>query len=261
MADQIAEAPAAEMGNFDLSPDQVAAMRAQWVSSGLDPIKFDQAAAGMEPAPAAVEIAREDFEAEFLSPLKTPALTEQQAQELAASLIAAGVSEDQVNAALREDGFGQAPPDLRSDEEKAFDEAFGGAPPAAYHIDYMGRVPPGMDLAAVVQFNSEATAWLASIGFPEQIGPAVMERAIDVSQQLERLSSTERELWIREQKADFDRMAGSPERAAELRSFALAALDRGGDAFTVMLFDAGALQDAGVLMHLAHQGERLAFRG
>jgi hypothetical protein len=260
MTDQITEAPA-EMGNFDLSSDQVAAMRAQWVSSGLDPIKFDQAAAGIEPAPAAVDLTREEFDAEILSSLKTPSLTERQAQELAASLIAAGVSQDEVNAALKEDGFGQAPPDGRSDEEKAFDKAFGSASPAAYRIDYMGRVPAGVDAAGVAQFNSEATVWLAAIGFPEQIGPAVMERAIDVSQQLGRMSAPAREQWVREQQFDFDRMAGSPERAAELRGFALAALERGGDAFTVAMFDAGSLQDAGVLLHLAHQGERLAFRG
>ena len=260
MTDQNQETPA-DAGEFSLNPEQIAAMREQWVSYGLDPAKFDQAAAGREPAPAAVEIAREDFEAECLSPLKTPSLTEREAQELAASLIAAGVPQDQVNAALREDGYGQAPPDTRSDEEKAFDVAFGGATPAAYHIDYMGRVPSGVDEAEVARFNGEATAWLAALGFPEQIGPAVMERAIDVSREIERMSIPERELWVREQAFNFDRMAGSPERAAKLRGFALAALDRGGDAFTVALFDAGAFQDAGVLMHLAHQGERLAFRG
>ncbi len=261
MTDQIPEVPA-DAGGFSLSPDQVAAMREQWVSYGLDPATFDQAATGVEPAPtAAVATARKEFDAEFLSPLKTPSLTEGQAQELAASLIAAGVSQDQVNAALREDGFGQAPPDLRSDEEKAFDKAFGGASPAAYHIDYMGRVPPEMDAAGVAQFNSEATAWLSAIGFPEQIGPAVMERAIDVSHQLRSKSAPEREQWVREQGFDFERLAGSPERAVELRGFAVAALQRGGDAFTVAMFDAGSLQDAGVLLHLAHQGERLAFRG
>lgn len=260
MTDQIPETPAAA-GGFSLSPDQVAAMRQEWVSYGLDPAKFDQAAAGQDPHTVDGGEREDELEAQVLSSLKTPPLTERQAQEMATSLIAAGMSPDQVNAALREDVFGQAPADVRSDEEKTFDKAFSGAPPAAYRIDYMGRVPPEMDAAGVAQFNSEATAWLSAIGFPEQIGPAVVERAIDVSQQLGRMSPLSREQWFQEQWFDFERMAGSPERATELRNFAVTALARGGDAFTVALLDAGALKDAGVLLHLAHQGERLAFRG
>jgi hypothetical protein len=236
-------------------------MREQWVSYGLDPAKFDQAAADQGPSTVEGGEPEDELEAQVLSSLKTPPLTERQAQEMAAALIAAGMSPDQVNAALRDEGFGQAPPDVRSDDEKAFDKAFAGASPAAYSIDYMGRIPPEVDAAGVAQFNSEATVWLAAIGFPEQIGPAVIERAIDVSHRLRSMSAPAREQWVREQGFDFDRLAGSPERAAELRGFAVAALARGGDAFTVALFDAGSLEDAGMLLHLAHQGERLAFRG
>ena len=258
MTDQISEIPV-DAGGFGLGSDQVAAMREQWISYGLDPVKFDQAAAGQ--GSPAVKGAEGERDVQAPSALKVPPLTEQQAQEMAASLLAAGVSQDQVNAALREDGFGQAPPDLRSDDEKAFDQAFGGASPAAYRISYVGRVPAGMDVAGVAQFNSEATEWLSAIGFPERIGAAVIERVIDASQSFNRLSGPAKEQWIREQQSNFDRIAGSPERAATLRDFAAAALARGGDGFTDTLFVAGALKDAEVLLHLALQGERLAFRG
>ncbi len=257
---ETAEIPAST-GGLDLAPGQITAMRDQWVSLGLDSAAFDQAAAGVEPTITADSGASEDgLDVQVLSPLKTPPLSAAQAQELASALIDAGVPRDQVDAALREDGFIQAAPDLRSDDEKVFDKAFGGVAPTSYRIDYMGRVPAGLDNAGLAEFNGQATAWLAAIGFPEQIGPAVVERAIDASQRLSRMSGPAKELWIREQWSDFERMAGSPERAAELQGFAAKALARAGTGFSDALWDAGALHDAGVLLHMAHQGERLAVR-
>lgn len=241
----------------ELDAGQVASMREQWASLGFDIAAFDAAVTG---APEASTMAAPDGEIDILSPLKTPSLTEGQALEMAEALLKAGVPEAEVEAALRADGFSPPEIDTRTDDEKEFDRAFAPAAPSTYRIEYIGRIPADTDPRVLAQFNAEATGWLSEIGFPEQIGPAVIERALDASARLQSMAGPEKELWIREQWADFDRMAGSPERAEELRAQASAALARAGKGFTSSLWNAGALHDAGVLMHLAHQGERVATR-
>ncbi len=153
-------------------------------------------------------------------------------------------------------------PDARTDEQKDFDAYFGPTPPAsAYKIEYFGRVPEGTEGPALAEYHAQATAWLSQLGFPENIGPAVMERAIDAGQAYNRMSEPQRQLWVREQNAEFERMAGGPEKAAERMKFAAVALARAPGAFTDALRANGSLHEAGVVLHLANQGERLAARG
>lgn len=239
-----------------LEPGQVAAMREQWLAAGLDPQAFDVASGALPtPDPAAgAEIVGAP-----ITNLKTPAVSEAQAQAMAAELIAAGASEEQVNAALREDGFTPAA-DSRTDEEKEFDRSFAGAAPEAYRIDYRDRLPAGIDAKTLTDANAEVTAWLSEVGFPPEIGPGVAERAMDVGQQCARMTAPERELFKREQEAAFVQMAGSEERAEELVEFVAATMGHGDPRFWDILANSGALDDAGVVMHLAHQGERLAAR-
>ncbi len=246
-----------EPSRLDLAPDQVAAMREQWVSFGLDPAKFDLAAAGGDPTVQADPSSA----VEVLADLKIPNLSPAQAHEMVEALLKAGVPQAEVDAALREDGYEPAAVDARTDDQKEFDAAMGGATPDAYRIDYMGRVPGSTDAAGLAEFHAAATNWLAALGFPEQIGPAVIERAVDAGQRYNRMSGPQQELWRREQASDFERLAGSPERAEELRRFAARVLERGPKGFTDAMRGSGSLDDAGVLIHLAHQGERLAARG
>jgi hypothetical protein len=241
-----------------LTPDQVTVMRETWVAHGLDPATFDQAASAPVEAPAQPGDTGEPVD--VLSDLKTPGVSPKQAAEMAEELIRAGMDPARVAEALKADGYELAE-DERTDEELEFDRAFGGTKPEAYRIDFRDRIPEGMDLTKVANANREMTTWLSNAAFPPEIGPAVLERAMDVGQRYANSSEPMRELWRREQQATFVKMAGSAERATELIDLAAVVLARGGDAFSDALARSGALDDVGVLMHLAHQGERLAARG
>jgi hypothetical protein len=232
-------------------------MRAQWVGLGLDADQFDKAASGAPQVPAEGQQPRQ--EPDTLSDLKQPSLSLEEAEAMAEELIRAGMPKDQVRAALEADGFTPTK-DTRTEEELEFDRSFGGAKPEAYKLDFRGRAGD-MDMAQISEANTQITTWLSAVGFPPEIGPAVAERAIDIGQWFAKSSDTERELWARGEQANFYRMAGSEERGKELLDLAIAALVRGGNGFFEVLAKSGALCDAGTIMHLANQGERLAARG
>ena len=166
-------------GSLTFNPDQVGSMREHWVTMGLDAAAFDAAAAGE--AVQGIEGGEGDDIALLSS---TPTLTPAQAQEMAAALLAAGVPQERVEAALREDGLAVPAEDARTDEQKAFDANLGPAAPEDYRVDYMGRTPPDL-LADLPAFHALGTGWLNALGFPELIGPAVLERTLDVCQWLE----------------------------------------------------------------------------
>jgi len=161
---------------------------------------------------------------------------------------------------MRTDGYGPAPVDERTEEQKEFDAAFAGAEPSAYKISYVGRIPAGMTTPELAELNQHATEWLAAIAFPPEIGPSVIERLIDTGNQLRGMSASERELWRAEQEVSFERLAGGPEKAAERRSFAINTLALAPSGLTNAMIDGGAIYDAGVQMFLALQWERLAQR-
>jgi hypothetical protein len=257
----MSEATDAVPANFNdtlsLSTDQTAAMRAQWVGLGLDADQFDKAASGAPQEPAQTDDASPA--ALDLNSQKQPSLASGEALAMAEELIRAGVPADQVDAALKADGY-TFEEDPRSEEEIEHDRMFGAAPPSEYRVDYQGRIPAGADMAKMAQANAEVTTWLSLAGFSPEIGPAVAERAMDAGQACARMSDVDRQLWAGEQRAEFARMAGSPERATELLDLVSVTLTRGGNAFGDLLARSGALDDAGVLMHLAHQGERLKAR-
>ena len=257
MTDTTDAIPANYNEDLTLSADQSAAMRAQWEKLGLDLGEFDRAASGTPPTPAtpAEEPTRED-----LTSLSQPSFSAAEAKSMAEELIRAGVPQEQVEAALKADGY-RLEDDTRTDEQIEHDRMFGAAPPEQYRLDYQGRIPAGMEIDKLAAANTEMTTWLSQAGFSPEIGPAVLERAIDAGQAYAKMSDVDRQLWVGEQRAEFARMARTPERAAELIDFASAVLARGGQAFSDALAKSGALDDAGVLMHLAHQGERLAARG
>jgi hypothetical protein len=242
-----------------LTGDQTAAMRAKWVEVGLDPAQFDGAANPKPAEPGVTPAAPEPVE--IASDMKTPGLSPAEAHDMAAELIRQGVPADQVNAALAADGYEAEAEDTRTDDEKEFDRAFNPARSDAYNIDFRGRVPAGVDMATVAEANAQLGSWLAEVGFPATIGAAVIERAMDTAQNVARMSEPERELWTREQDAALERLAGSPEAADEARAQAIKTLERGHPDMWRILAGSGALIDAGMILHLAHQEQRAAFRG
>jgi hypothetical protein len=216
---------------------------------------------GSSPAAPAAELPAPSV----LPTSKSPNLSADQVQAIAADLIAHGVPREQVEAALKADGqeaVNLDALDTRTEDQKDFDAFFGPTPPASeYRIDYIGRIPAGIETPALAEYHAQATAWLSKVGFPENIGPAVIERSLDVGQKFNQASESERQLWIRDQNAQFERMAGGPEKAKEKMSLAAKALARAPGGFTEALRVCGALHDAGIVMHLANQGERLGARG
>lgn len=240
-----------------LADAQVAAMREQWVSLGLNAAAFDAAAAGgaLTDAPKAEEGVTLGETA------GGSVFNADQVRQMAKELLKAGVSREQVDAALKADGIELKPEDQLTDEQIELERAFGAAQPHEYKIDYMGRIPAGLDAAGVAQANAEATTWLSEIGFPAEVGARVIEQAMDTGQGLARMSPAERELWGREQDELFLRLAGSPERAISLLEHAVVAINRGNDTYRELLAQCGALKDAAIIMHLAHHGERLVAMG
>jgi len=185
--------------------------------------------------------------------------TSDQVRQLADELLKAGAGREQVEAALKADGIAPKVVDGRTDEQIEMERAFGGAAAHDYRIDYRTRMPAGMadrDLAAADQ---EARAWLSDLALPVDLGPSVIEQAIDASQRYARMDDAERELWRREQQALFDRVAGSSERAIELLANVSRLRERGDADYWALLENAGALHDAEVLLHLGLHGERLRY--
>lgn len=242
--------------NFD--PGQVAALREHWVSVGLDVATFDAAASGVpqepqEPPQGVASPAVDQSEpAGDLSP--------QQIQEMADALLAAGVPKEEVEAALKADGLSFAAADTRTDEQREYDAGFGAGAPQDYKISYVGRAPADLGPDGLAALNEAATTWLRDMAFPTQIGPAVVERLLEVNAQLGAMTEPERRLWAAEQAYQFEQWAGGAEQAAERRASAVKALAKGRADFTDTLVANGALQDAQVLTQLALHGARLAGR-
>ena len=190
--------------------------------------------------------------------------TPEQARAMADEMVRTGaMTKDAADAALRAGGNEPAPADTRTDAQKDFDATFAPPPaPEGYKLDYMNRLPPNTDTNTVALFNGAATSWLHEIQMPAGIGTAFVERAMEVGQQAERMSVPELELWKREQAVAFDRVAKTPERAAQLRAYAAEVLasPTKSPEFSNGLLNSGARFDATTLMLLALHGERLAAR-
>lgn len=241
-----------------LAQDQIDGMRAAWQAQGLDMARFDAALAGTHPnapPPAADPGVAMNTGAE-----KHASLSASEARQMADALLAAGVSPEAVDAALKADGFEESPEDTRTDDEKAWDAVFAGAKPEDFRINYHGLVPAETPLADVIALNQAGTEWAAQVGLTAEVGSAVIERALTVGRALDAMPSPDRTLWITGQRQQFERMAGGPEKAAERLALAASALKRGGKAFTAGLLASGALHDAFVVAQLANHAERTAAR-
>jgi hypothetical protein len=95
---------------------------------------------------------------------------------------------------------------------------------------------------------------------PPEIGTVVIERAIVQGQAYSRMTDAERQLWQREQRFDFERLAGGPNKVAEKVALAGKVLAMGSPDMLANLHRSGALHDAAIVIHLANHAERLAAR-
>jgi hypothetical protein len=212
------------------------------------------------PAGAVSPVQTSSPELQTVQPSSLGTLTPDQAQGMADALVAAGVPQEQVDAALQADGFTPPQADARTDEQRAFDDAFAPAAPRDYDINWHG-LANGVDPADMAKIDGDWRQWLTAVGFPGTIGGAVAERAIRVSEAVAQMGQAERGLWEAEQGSVFQRWAGGEEAAKARLDQVADALTRGGDQMADMLVNSGAILDAEVLINLALQGERLALRG
>lgn len=245
---------------------QLASAREAWTAAGFDSARFDAALAAPDPSalpPGAVPDAAGGID--VLGPEKIGRLSADQAREMAEELLRTGLPREQVEAALLADGLDPAAvlaPDLRTEDQKAYDAGF-GAPgsmrPESYHPNLTGLLPADTPFEKVVAFHSEATAWAAEVGLPVPIGEAIIERTVQVARATAAMGEAERSLWSREQKAAFLNRHGE-ERAAELLTSAKIALSLGPQHFRDQLAAGRVLDDWWVVETLANHTERFEAR-
>ncbi len=189
--------------------------------------------------------------------------TQDQAREMADALVThGGATREQADTALRADGYEPARPDTRTNEQREFDAMFPRSnSPAEFKINYAGRTPPTVDSPAIHEFHAEATSWLHQMDFPATSGASFVELTLDSAQKQGRMTPPELTAWKQQQRAQFERAVGGPEKVEVKMQQAKAALAKAPGKFANTLLHVGAMNDAQVLLTLAHQGERLIIRG
>jgi hypothetical protein len=104
------------------------------------------------------------------------------------------------------------------------------------------------------------------VGLSVGVGEAVIERGLDIGRWWAKAEPADRELFKREQTAELERMPCGPDRAKAVVTQAAKVLadgimaQNGDETFMRSLFNNGALDDAGLIMHLANQGARRSAR-
>jgi len=247
-----------------LTSEQTLAMRSAWVAYGYSSATFDAAVGtGAQPtntpAPSGGEPSSDLVGAVMPRPSQAPSLSPEQAQEMAQKLIEQGVDPEIVQQALAKDGLGLVP-DERSDEEREHDAEFGfdhHVEPSEYNIDYMPYGARNIAPEALAAFHQGATEWLASMQAEPSMGQFIVERAMEVGQELKGLSEDQRKTWAMQQRYDMEQRFG-PDAFKEQIRLAQYALKVGGPSqFVDELHLSGALSDQFVVRTLATVGARI----
>ena len=245
----------------DLSPAQVASARATWVAAGLDPAKFD--AEFNAAAPVVVPGEAPTGEEVYEPGTGTEPLTQAQADQLEATLLAGGMDPAQVAKELEAHGYVR---DERTPEERAHDEEWGFGreyKPEEYKINYReAGVIEQHTTETMTASQAEWRDFLTGLQINPAIGTDLVERAIRNGQALAKMGDVDRRLWVAEQQAQSLRSAGSQEALTERNRLAGVAIkfavDHGARAATIeALRAAGAFQDWFFVATLANHGRAL----
>ena len=243
------------------SLDQIADARDYWASIGLDVGAFDAALAGNAPAAPPAPVGATAPAPNVGSPGGI-SLTTAQAEEMANALLAQGVPEARVAAALDADGYELA--DAMTPEQAEHDARYGfdtEHAPADYKINYadaIGAAPNGIDANDLAQLNHAATEFLAGLRIEPDLGASLVEHLMRTGQELRSMDDTSRALWLREQEFTSRSPAGSDDAYAERIRLAQVTLDAAGKgAFRDMILAGPARHDAWTVATLANFGSRL----
>ena len=185
-----------ETGQGGLSPAEWAAEKASFLAQGGSLETWNQII-GQDAATAEINGSLDDNVADTI-----------------AALMAAGKSEEEINAIFAEHGIeltGQVQDD-RTEGQREFDR-LSNVPdsPTGYKLDWQGRVGEGVDLHAV---NAEWTQLAYDLAVPADVAPSLIGQAVDAGQALTRLSPAAQELRVREGAAAILRHFRGDEAAA-----------------------------------------------
>lgn len=170
-----------------------------------------------------------------------------------------GVPEEQIQAAMGEDGITELPSDPRSEDEREFDAAgLGGAQPHEYALDWRGIADPNIDVAELAAMNNEARAALSAMSFPAGIGGTVMADVMKSVAEHAARSPDQRKIYGAGQKAMLEQLTGG--RSDEALTLARHALAKAGRGYVKRLISNGGMESAAVVLQLAHQGSRILYR-
>lgn len=190
------------MASMDLSPEQVASAREQWVALGKDGGQFD-AAMGIKPADsAAVPVDRTS------GSLSGERFTDEQALVMADDLVKHGADPAAVAAALARDGVTR-PTDERSLEEKGRDADFGFGEhrtEADYRIDAADLGIVGMPAPNQVQWLREAKTFALDLQLEPALASALLSDLARTAFAIDRMNEAERADWDQAQLASLARM-------------------------------------------------------
>jgi hypothetical protein len=180
---------------------------------------------------------------------------------MAADLVKHGADPERVKKAMAADGYTFAP-DNRSKREVAFDDAFG--PPRAadgYKIGWTGRLPADADPIAAQELDTAARTWLHAMQFPSEVGNSLAEMVFDAARANADRTPQQRQEWKAEQDSILLKFArGDAGAADEAREVANRVLEYAPAEITKAFREAGALDDAAVIVQLSLQGRRMAHR-
>ena len=230
----------ADTGATDPAEARLAADKAYFASVGLDPSLVDQAAAKGE------------------TYTSWPSLSPDQVKATVATLRAAGVPEERIEAALASDGYREVD-DPRSEDQREYDEAFPAVSADQYRPDYTGKVPADASPNWITETHAQASQWAAAIGLPVPIGNEVIERGLTWAKWHDTASDVEKAAWLADQRSDLVRACGGQDAADAELALAAEALAKGSASFLERL--GPAVRQAGIVRHLARQAERLKARG
>src|SRR5665213_3463294 len=146
------------------------------------------------PAPAAVPLPAYVDRGSDPSAAHHVIFPQAQLELLAADLRKQGVPEERIQAALREDGQTLAPADLRTADERQFDETFAPVAADKFVMDLGPRRHTVSDEVAAA-FQKEAGEAVSKMGFNQALGKSLILQSLDHQDELKGLTPEERTTW------------------------------------------------------------------
>jgi hypothetical protein len=223
-----------------------------WTGLGYDAAQFDAAVAGTEPTPAEP------------SPPAHYEIGEdpRRSTELAAALLRAGVSADEVARAAAADGLAlDLQPDNRRPDELEYDKAFGRPETAdGYSVNYRGTYAADLPADEFHALDLGVRDGLHAMGLSPAIGSAVAEMAFQSAEIWQRYDESSRTLYDLQQAADLATLVPNSAEAVKNAAALLSLFRDQNPKVFAELTERGAWRSAATISQLHLQYERMLER-